>query len=119
MEEGFRLANGILLATLIPFQFTIFGESTNRPANHPRLTDATPVAQCQLCESLSEIGTWKESVLGISKSEWETNALSQCCQIAKIDPFLSLDCAARVEGVGAQSNFAIWQPWMRVPHKQM
>ena len=29
---------------------------------------------------------------------------------AKFDPFLSLDCA-RVEGVGAQSNFAIWQPW--------
>ena len=28
---------------------------------------------------------------------------------AKFDPFLSLDCA-RVEGVGAQSNFAIWQP---------
>ena len=34
---------------------------------------------------------------------------------AKLDPFLSLDCA-RVEGVGAQSkerkgsNFAIWQP---------
>ena len=67
--------------------------------------------------------------------------LSQGCQIAKFDPFLSLDCA-RVEGVGAQSkerkgsNFAaqrsgaivqkpegpnsydsknpaidIWQPW--------
>ena len=35
----------------------------------------------------------------------------QCCQMAKFDPFLSLDCA-RVEGVGAQfkerkgSNFA-------------
>ena len=27
----------------------------------------------------------------------------QCCQMAKIDPFLSLDCA-RVEGVGAQSK---------------
>ena len=40
----------------------------------------------------------------------------QGCQMAKFDPFLSLDCA-RVEGVGAQSNerkgsnFAIWQPW--------
>ena len=32
----------------------------------------------------------------------------QCCQMAKFDPFLSLDCA-RVEGVGAQSNFVIWQ----------
>ena len=29
----------------------------------------------------------------------------QCYQMAKFDPFLSLDCA-RVEGVGAQSNFA-------------
>ena len=27
----------------------------------------------------------------------------QCCQMAKFDPFLSLDCA-RVEGVGAQSR---------------
>ena len=27
----------------------------------------------------------------------------QCCQIAKFDPFLSLDCV-RVEGVGAQSK---------------
>ena len=27
----------------------------------------------------------------------------QCCQMAKFDPFLSLDCA-RVEGVGAQSK---------------
>ena len=26
----------------------------------------------------------------------------QCCQMAKFDPFLSLDCT-RVEGVGAQS----------------
>ena len=36
----------------------------------------------------------------------------QGCQMAKFDPFLSLDCAW-VEGVGAQrngSNFAIWQP---------
>ena len=32
---------------------------------------------------------------------------------AKFDPFLSLDCA-RVEGVGAQSNFAIWQHC--IPH---
>ena len=31
---------------------------------------------------------------------------------AKFDPFLSLDCA-RVEGVGAQSKFAIWQPCSR------
>ena len=29
--------------------------------------------------------------------------------MANFDPFLSLDCA-RVEGVGAQSKFAIWQP---------
>ena len=28
---------------------------------------------------------------------------NQCCQLAKFDPFLSLDCA-RVEGVGAQSK---------------
>ena len=28
---------------------------------------------------------------------------NQCCQMAKIDPFLSLDCA-RVEDVGAQSK---------------
>ena len=27
----------------------------------------------------------------------------RCCQMAKFDPFLSLDCA-RVEGVGAQSE---------------
>ena len=27
----------------------------------------------------------------------------QCCQMAKFDPFLSLDCA-RVEGLGAQSK---------------
>ena len=30
-------------------------------------------------------------------------ALDQCCQMAKFDPFLSLDCT-RVEGVGAQSK---------------
>ena len=30
-------------------------------------------------------------------------ACGQCCQMAKFDPFLSLDCA-RVEGVGAQSK---------------
>ena len=41
--------------------------------------------------------------------------LGQGCQMAKFDPFLSLDFA-RVVGVGAQSkerkgsNFAIWQP---------
>ena len=41
--------------------------------------------------------------------------LNHGCQMAKFDPFLSLDCA-RVEGVGAQSkertgsNFVIWQP---------
>ena len=29
--------------------------------------------------------------------------VTQCCQIAKFDPFLSLNCA-RVEGVGAQSK---------------
>ena len=33
----------------------------------------------------------------------EVSSVSQCCQIAKLDPFLSLDCA-RVEGVGAQSK---------------
>ena len=39
---------------------------------------------------------------------------SQGCQMAKFDPFLSLDCA-RVEGVGAQSkerkgsNFSAWR----------
>ena len=31
------------------------------------------------------------------------NGLRQGCQMAKFDPFLSLDCA-RVEGVGAQSK---------------
>ena len=41
-----------------------------------------------------------------------TPPLLQGCQMAKFDPFLSLDCA-RVEGVGAQSkerkgsNFAV------------
>ena len=32
-----------------------------------------------------------------------SEAFSQGCQMAKFDPFLSLDCA-RVEGVGAQSK---------------
>ena len=32
-----------------------------------------------------------------------TSSWSQGCQMAKFDPFLSLDCA-RVEGVGAQSK---------------
>ena len=29
--------------------------------------------------------------------------LAQCCQMAKVDPFLSLDCA-RVEGVGRNAR---------------
>ena len=33
----------------------------------------------------------------------DNNALGECCQMAKFDPFLSLDCA-RVVGVGAQSK---------------
>ena len=33
----------------------------------------------------------------------DNNALGECCQMAKFDRFLSLDCA-RVEGVGAQSK---------------
>ena len=44
---------------------------------------------------------------------WTNFMLEQGCQITKFDPFLSLDCA-RVEGVGAQSNFAIWQPWSKI-----
>ena len=38
--------------------------------------------------------------------EEPSGSLSPChqgCQMAKLDPFLSLDCA-RVEGVGAQSK---------------
>ena len=34
------------------------------------------------------------------KEEEEEDDREQCCQIAKFDPFLSLECA-RVEGVGA------------------
>ena len=41
--------------------------------------------------------------IGASKSQVQLQAQvrrnHQCCQIAKFDPFLSLDCA-RVEGVG-------------------
>ena len=36
-------------------------------------------------------------------SETTRMSFEQGCQIAKFDPFLSLDCA-RVEGVGAQSK---------------
>ena len=42
----------------------------------------------------------------------QVRGVQQCCQMAKFDPFLSLDCA-RVEGVGTQSkerkgsNFAL------------
>ena len=34
---------------------------------------------------------------------WRRAAVNQGCQMAKFDPFLSLDCAM-VEGVGAQSK---------------
>ena len=34
---------------------------------------------------------------------WFRLACNQCCQMAKFDPFLSLDCT-RVEGVWAQSK---------------
>ena len=38
-----------------------------------------------------------------ASEEKKDHDLSQCCQTAKFDPFLSLVCA-RVEGVGVQSK---------------
>ena len=40
---------------------------------------------------------------GLLEDDAGNGAFSQGCQMAKFDPFLSLDCA-RVEGVGAQSK---------------
>ena len=42
-------------------------------------------------------------VAKVKSENWEGRKRKQCCQMAKFDPFLSLDCA-RVEGVGAQSK---------------
>ena len=69
---------------------------------------------------VSGIGAWKQgepdsdgyfTFVASGGLEWQENdglegelALTrQGCQMAKFDPFLSLDCA-RVEGVGAQSK---------------
>ena len=41
--------------------------------------------------------------LGVPERHLVLAVLDLCCQMAKFDPFLSLDCA-RVEGVGAQSK---------------
>ena len=49
------------------------------------------------------------AALAEAEAEWDACCLSRFstlqhgCQMAKFDPFLSLDCA-RVEGVGAQSK---------------
>ena len=48
-----------------------------------------------LCACVDVIAAQTESVVRIS--------FEQGCQMAKFDPFLSLDCA-RVKGVGAQSK---------------
>ena len=61
-----------------------------RPSARPRLPD------CRFLDGMC-----------LAPRAWRTMAPLRC--IAKFDPFLSLDCAW-VEGEGAQSNFAIWQP---------
>ena len=45
----------------------------------------------------------RELVDGLDALGEEDGACGQGCQMAKFDPFLSLDCAT-VEGVGAQSK---------------
>ena len=52
-----------------------------------------------------QMAIFRSYVLGPS-GFWTMTPL---CYAAKLDPFLSLDCAG-VEGVGAQSNLAICQP---------
>ena len=65
-----------------------------------------PLSLSHLSCFLSLVATW-HLIAGHHDSSG-----GQCCQMAKFDPFLSLDCA-RVEGVGAQSkarkgsNFAV------------
>ena len=57
-----------------------------------------------LCwESLSHFEGRKESFRSRRWKEGVAPAHNQGCQVAKIDPFLPLDCA-RVKGVGAQSK---------------
>ena len=67
-----------------------------------------------LPEVVSEAGYAVAGVAGVGVDEGHDGqdpselggrlgVLDLCCQMAKFDPFLSLDCA-RVEGVGAQSK---------------
>ena len=61
--------------------------------------------------SLSDIGPFLAACRANQQGRTQERFLKQGCQMAKFDPFLSLDCA-RVEGKGAQrkqrkgSNFA-------------
>ena len=55
--------------------------------------DPALLMECELLE------TWCRYLLSLAAEE----SLVQGCQMAKFDPFLSLDCA-RVEGMGAQSK---------------
>ena len=57
--------------------------------SRPKTQSKAPARTILASSESSEMGRWSVS--------W-----GQGCQIAKFDPFLSLDCA-RVEGVGAQS----------------
>ena len=70
---------------------------------------ASPEAECSICGVVEESprrrcsrrDCWERSAC--SSSLTSSSSLAQCYQMAKFDPFLSLDCA-RVEGVGAQSQ---------------
>ena len=54
-------------------------------------------------EALQLVVARAEEELELLEGERAHLQTSQGCQMAKFDPFLSLDCA-RVEGVGAQSK---------------
>ena len=53
--------------------------------------------------ALSDVAAAASKAASLRLSMPMTTSLLQGCQMAKFDPFLSLDCA-RVEGVGAQSK---------------
>ena len=64
-----------------------------------RMTTRSAAARCSRKAAKSEEGREREGDMAVM-------LLEQGCQMAKFDPFLSLDCAKgpRVEGGGAQSK---------------
>ena len=71
-----------------------------------------------LCPSTVQMETPHFSSISEPASPWMphvplSSSLHQCCQMAKFDPFLSLDCAPMPSTlaqskVRKESNFAIW-----------